>query len=668
MNSWWTLMSDLLAVVGVPAVGVACAGELKRWFVPSPQYAGELGAFRSPLVFGDGRRVGTVAEWRKRRQEILQQWHAIMGPWPPLIPAPRVEWRESTPREHFVQHRVRIEVAPGGRTVDGYLLVPEEARPMPAVVVPCYDAETGAGLGKPLGDFGYQLARRGFVALSIGTPECRYYPSKDNVQLQPLSMLAYVAANCYNALATLPEVDAERVGIVGHSYGGKWAMFASCLYEKFACAVWSDPGIVFDEKRPNVNYWEPWYLGYDPDSQRRPGVPSPENPRTGAYKRLVEAGHDLHELHALMAPRPFLVSGGSEDQPGRWAALNHTIAVNRLLGYTDRVAMTNRPGHSPTPESNEEIYAFFERFLKKGAARKEHSTDRLRQLRRGPVVLCYSPESEPVAEGLAEYAARCNRYLAGLFRPNEAVCQTVHWLSRRDWRGAPESYGFPHATGPDAVLAAADVDLPDQLAEIAKAMDIPRGGPAVERVARLLELPEPWEPADVYRELSGSKHFFFIYSAYFILPHELTHGFCNHLNYPQQPRWYYEGLAQWAAYCMHKELRSQREGELIYAYYQLLWDRDGRGLRVRDFARADRLGPGGLDTPNYAWYHAGLLRMFRELEAMKGGGFLPELVRSIGQKHRGQAAVGHEAMVETFSQVVGRDLGDWFRRRWNLGR
>jgi len=151
---------------------------------------------------------------------------------------------------------------------------------------------------------------------------------------------------------------------VGHSFGGKWALFASCLYEKFACGVWSDPGIVFDEKRGNVNYWEPWYLGWEPQRQRKPGVPTETNPRTGPYKQLFEAGHDLHELHALMAPRPFLVSGGAEDRPERWKALNHSIAVNRLLGRENRVAMTNCPAHSPTEESNEQIYLFFEYFLK----------------------------------------------------------------------------------------------------------------------------------------------------------------------------------------------------------------------------------------------------------------------------------------------------------------
>jgi len=297
----------------------------------------------------------------------------MIGLWPPLVEKPKIQYLEQKHRDNFTQHRVSVEITPDEQTVGGYLLVPDGEGPFPAVLVVYYDAETGVGLGKELRDFGYQLAKRGFVALSIGTPEfCSLKPpykplckqSEEEPPLQPLCALAYVAANCCNALANLSNVEPERVGIIGHSYGGKWAMFASCFYDQFACAVWSDPGIVFDESRPNINYWDPWYLGCEPNHQRPRGVPSDTNPRTGAYKELVEKGHDLHELHALMAPRPFLVSGGAEDPPKRWKALNHTIAVDRLLGYTNRVAMTNRDSHEPTAESNAQIYFFFEHFLK----------------------------------------------------------------------------------------------------------------------------------------------------------------------------------------------------------------------------------------------------------------------------------------------------------------
>jgi dienelactone hydrolase len=173
-----------------------------------------------------------------------------------------------------------------------------------------------------------------------------------------------VAANAWHALAGLPQVDRARIGVTGHSYGGKWALFAAALWERFAAVAVSDPGIVFDERRPNVNYWEPWYLGQDEQERRpRPGLPGPDNPRTGAYRRLVEAGRDLHEVHALLAPRPLLVSGGAEDPPSRWEALNHLVAVNALLGFTNRVALTARPDHAPTAASNEQLFAFFAWFL-----------------------------------------------------------------------------------------------------------------------------------------------------------------------------------------------------------------------------------------------------------------------------------------------------------------
>jgi hypothetical protein len=339
-------------------------------FRPPAELAKDFGKYRSPLKFYDGTRVKDAADWPKRRQEILKKWHGLMGPWPELIDKPKIEYLDKERVGEVTRHHVRIEVAPKRVTDDAYLLVPDGKGPFPAVVVVFYDGKTGAGLGKAAErDFGLQLAKRGFVALSLGSTPETYYPDKEKCRLQPLSYHAYEAANCHTLLANLKQVDPKRIGIVGHSYGGKWAMFASCLYPKFACAAWSDPGIVFDEKRSNVNYWERWYLGFEPGKEdRKPGIPSDKNPRTGPYKKMIDGGHDLHELHALMAPRPFLVSGGSEDQAERWKALNHTVAVNALLGYKDCVAMTNRKGHSPTPESNALLVAFFEYFLKAGKA------------------------------------------------------------------------------------------------------------------------------------------------------------------------------------------------------------------------------------------------------------------------------------------------------------
>lgn len=350
---------------------------LAKAYGPPPEFAGDGGSYRSPLVFADGQRVRSADDWPRRRAEILALWQRRLGGWPALVERPEVERLKSVEKPDHVQHQVRVQVSQQGQTVDGYLLLPPGKGPFPAVLVPFYEPLTSIGEGRRgqgTHDYGLQLVRRGFVTLSIGTPGAlesigvdtreALVAAGERERRQPLMLLAYVAANCHTALAQMPEVDPQRIGIIGLSYGGKWSMFASCLHEKFACAVWSDPGIVFDERNSNVNYWEPWYLGYDPAARRKPGVPSEENPRTGLYKELVEAGDDLVDLHALMAPRPVLVSGGTEDPPRNWRALHHLIEVNRLLGYDRRVALTARPTHVPTAEALELELSFLESWLK----------------------------------------------------------------------------------------------------------------------------------------------------------------------------------------------------------------------------------------------------------------------------------------------------------------
>jgi dienelactone hydrolase len=354
----------LLLVAGSGSAGEPDA--IAPFFRPPPEFVGKLGEYRSPLLFADGTHVKSAEDWAKRRREIEKTWHDLMGPWPPVIEKPKVEVLKSERRDRLTWDRVRIEIA-RDQTGDGWLLIPEGKGPFPAVLVVFYEPESSVGLNpkQPKADFALQLAKRGFVTLSIGTPGGNAWkPELGKSVCQPLSYHAYVAANCWQVLANRPEVDAKRIGVTGHSYGGKWAMFSAALWDRFAGVAVSDPGIVFDEKRPNVNYWEPWYLGFDPSVTRKPGAPTKENPRTGAYKKMVEQGHDLHEVHALIAPRPFLISGGSEDRPERWVAVNHLLEVNAVLGAKDRVAMTNRPGHTPTDESNAQLYAFFERFLK----------------------------------------------------------------------------------------------------------------------------------------------------------------------------------------------------------------------------------------------------------------------------------------------------------------
>ena len=352
--------------------------KIASFFAPPPEFAGQFGPYKSPLKFYDGRPVASPAEWPARRAEILKYWHEQMGPWPELLVSPKLELSEKQTRAGgIVQHRVKIEVSPGVMQ-HGFLLVPTGDKPRPAVLVPFYVPEVSVayqglleGEAKKMMErsgsedraFAWQLAQRGFVTLAIGSPNGSAYKF-GGMNCQRLSYLAYIAANCHTALAQRPEVDPVRIGVMGHSYGGKWAMFASCLYEKFAPRVWSDP-----RHRLRREALERELLGAvvsrlrceqlsasAGSSRRRIRAPA-------LTRRSSKADTTCIELHALMAPRPFLVSGGSEDFPARWIALNHAIAVNDFLGFKNRVAMTNRPDHSPNPESNEQAFAFLEYVL-----------------------------------------------------------------------------------------------------------------------------------------------------------------------------------------------------------------------------------------------------------------------------------------------------------------
>lgn len=348
------------------------------YFHVPAEWERKQGDYRSPLQFDDGTPVTRADQWPTRRQEILSYWTKMLGPWPDVLESPELTVIREHTEDGLVWKRVRVQTA-AEQHGEGWLLLPEGTGPFPAVLVVYYEPETSVGLPLPgrepgaLRDFAKQLSLRGFVTLSIGTPggDARL-PELADAVCQPLSYHGYVAANCWQILADLPEVDADRIGVTGHSYGGKWALFAAALWDRFAAVAVSDPGIVFDETRGNVNYWEPWYLGLEPQAERRrPGIPSDSNPRTGAYRLLREANRDLHELHALLAPRPFLVSGGAEDPESRWEALQHLAAVNDLLEKPGRVGMTNRPSHAPTEESNAVLYDFFVHFLGAGTESSE---------------------------------------------------------------------------------------------------------------------------------------------------------------------------------------------------------------------------------------------------------------------------------------------------------
>ncbi len=336
---------------------------IEPFFSTPAAFENDFGAYPTLLTNPVHGAITTPAEWQAHRTGLRAFWMNTIGPWPAELTHPQSEIKETeTTPEGITRHKIEVELQLG-RRVTGYLLIPPGTGPFPAVVDFWYFPAESAGIGVSSNgsvDFSWQLAKRGFVALAI-----RDVYNNDRPARQDMSHLAYLASSAYHFLADRPDVDPERVGVVGHSFGGKWSLFAGALVDKFAAVAVSDPDVVFDETHVNANYWEVHYLGYDPAlaMQRTEGPITPTNPRTGAYKELVEGGHDLTELEALIAPRPFFVAGGAEDKIERWRPLNRVLEVYQLLGAPHRLGLSTRALHEVSPDANAQVCAFFESFL-----------------------------------------------------------------------------------------------------------------------------------------------------------------------------------------------------------------------------------------------------------------------------------------------------------------
>ena len=90
-----------------------------------------------------------------------------------------------------------------------------------------------------------------------------------------------------------------------------------------------------------MNYWEPWYLGFDAKVQRARasiGHEPPYRPLQGADRFRSRPGRSAR----IDGSHTVLVSGGVQDPPRNWLALNHLVAVNNVLGQKDRAFLTAR--------------------------------------------------------------------------------------------------------------------------------------------------------------------------------------------------------------------------------------------------------------------------------------------------------------------------------------
>jgi hypothetical protein len=308
------------------------------------------------LADAEGNAIATAEAWRAQRSRIRDRWIDFLGKFPEERGPVALSILEEDHPRGCIRKLVRYEAEPG-LPVEGYLLLPEkiEGR-LPGVVVLHSTADCTirqpAGLEGPASHhLALDLARRGFVAFA---PRCFLWQYRDRdigdavtwlakhrPGVKGMAKMLHDARRAVDVLESLPFVDPGRLGCIGHSLGGKEALYLAAFDERIRAAVSSEGGVGLA-----FSNWEaPWYLG---SSIRIPRFPL-EN----------------HQVLALVTPRAFLLIGGGDADGARsWPFIEAVLPIYDILGVPRRAGLFDHgKGHAVPPEAKERAYAWLEHFL-----------------------------------------------------------------------------------------------------------------------------------------------------------------------------------------------------------------------------------------------------------------------------------------------------------------
>ncbi len=269
-------------------------------------------------------RGTTRTDWQQWRAALLPKLRALLGPIPEAVPLrPEVTWEQRD--AELIRQRVLLDTE-ADMSAAALVYVPVQRRPderRPAILCahghgpygkeavmgagPADDAAFAAHVREHNYDYGLQMARRGFVTCAIDwrgfgerSDPGRSYGAKDVCDahyirghllgLNLLTLQIHDGLRVLDYLCSRPEVDPERIGCMGLSFGGTMTAWLSLLDPRIKAAdiiCYADTFPRFGIERVN-------FCG----AQIVPGL-----------YRLCDVG----DLAGLIAPRPLLMEIGRQD-------------------------------------------------------------------------------------------------------------------------------------------------------------------------------------------------------------------------------------------------------------------------------------------------------------------------------------------------------------------
>lgn len=291
------------------------------------------------------------------RREILRgEWSRFLGVGPTTKPALNTKKLAEEKINGCVRETVTFETH-DGVLIPTYIIRPEKIdTPLPGILSFHQTTEdtideAGGVSGSPDLQIGLHLAEKGFVTVNptnylwnykgLQRPESVDTLIKEYPNWKGMGKMIWDGMRGVDLLQSLPYVQSDRIGTIGHSLGGKEAFYLAAFDSRVKAAVASEMGLPLSTSN--------WYA----DHYLSEKIKNPDFNLTH------------HDILELIAPKPFmLVAGDCSDGPESEKYIKQAEAAYEAFGAKERISVFNHHKRHKFPlDAREKAYSWLLKYV-----------------------------------------------------------------------------------------------------------------------------------------------------------------------------------------------------------------------------------------------------------------------------------------------------------------
>ena len=270
---------------------------------------------------GVKKQVKTLKEWEIKRSQILNSMQEAMGTLPSFAGLPDMDIQviEETKEQNYTRQNITFNVAPN-EIISAYLYIPDKKQrqiKLPAILA----LHSTGSLGKKIVDgqstlsnraYAKELALRGYVVIAPDYPgfgDMANYNFENDRYISGSMKAIFDNMRCVDLLQSRPDVDPDRIGVIGHSLGGHNALFTAAFDKRLKVIVTSCGWTLLDYYNPGENN------KVKPKDVLAPWAQNVYMPllRDKFSLDATKIPFDFDEVIATIAPRPFFSNSPLHD-------------------------------------------------------------------------------------------------------------------------------------------------------------------------------------------------------------------------------------------------------------------------------------------------------------------------------------------------------------------